>query len=80
MPAPPEPLILAVDLGTSGVKVALISLHGRVLGWETQPVGLQLTPDGGAEQSPREWWQAFVSTSRRLLARDSGAAQRVRAG
>src|SRR4029453_9329623 len=79
MSRPTEPLILAVDLGTSGVKVALITMHGRVLGWEAQPVALHLTPDGGAEQSPHEWWQAFVSASRRLLAHDQRAAGRVRA-
>ena len=33
-----DPVILAVDLGTSGVKVALITVFGRVLGWESQPV------------------------------------------
>ena len=48
-----EPIILAVDLGTSGMKVALISVSGKVLGWESEPVRLILTPDGGAEQSPQ---------------------------
>ena len=33
-----EPLILAVDLGTSGMKVALITVSGKVLGWEIEPV------------------------------------------
>ena len=79
MPAPTEPLILAIDLGTSGVKVALITMRGRVLGWESQPVALYLTPDGGAEQSPQEWWQALVSAAPRLLARVPQAAGRVRA-
>ena len=53
-----EPMILAVDLGTSGMKVALITVSGRVVGWEAEPVRLILTPDGGAEQSPEDWWQA----------------------
>jgi len=51
------PLILAVDLGTSSMKVALITAHGRVLGWESEPVRLILTSDGGAEQSPDDWWR-----------------------
>src|SRR5215216_6131033 len=62
-----EPSILAVDLGTSGMKVALITVGGSVLGWEIEPVRLVLTPDGGAEQSPEEWWQAFLSAAGRLL-------------
>jgi len=74
-----ESLILAVDLGTSGVKVALITVHGRVLGWESQPLALHITPDGGAEQSPEEWWQAFLTAARRLLARDLAPSRSIRA-
>jgi xylulokinase len=62
-------VILAVDLGTSGLKTALITSHGEVLGWESESIKLYLTPDGGAEQSPDEWWQAFLTTSRRLISR-----------
>ncbi|HPH94844.1 MAG TPA: FGGY-family carbohydrate kinase [Anaerolineaceae bacterium] len=72
-------VILAVDLGTSGAKVALITLHGRVLGWESQDVPLYLTPDGGAEQIPEDWWQAIISASRRLLARNLVSTEQVTA-
>src|SRR5512133_916683 len=72
-----EKLILAVDLGTSGMKVALITVSGRVLGWEAEPVRLILTPDGGAEQSPGEWWQAFLSAAGRLIKREQEAASGV---
>jgi xylulokinase len=61
---------LAIDLGTSGMKVALITTHGHVLGWESQPIGLYLTPGGGAEQSPDEWWQAFLTAAQRLIVRN----------
>ncbi len=61
---------LALDLGTSGVKVALVDAGGAVLGWESVPVALHTTPDGGAEQVPDEWWTGFVAASRRLVARD----------
>jgi xylulokinase len=64
-----DPTILSVDLGTSGMKVALITVSGKVLGWEAEPVQLYVTPDGGAEQSPDEWWGVFLSTAKRLLAR-----------
>lgn len=62
-----EPAILAVDLGTSSMKVALITISGQVLGWESQPIELHLTPDGGVEQDPEEWWQAFINCSKTLL-------------
>ncbi len=61
--------ILAVDLGTSGPKVALADARGRILDSELQETGLILLPDGGAEQDPAEWWQAIVAATRRLLAR-----------
>ena len=64
-----EPCFLAVDLGTSGCKSALITLSGKVLGWEFQEVPLKLLPNGGAEQDPRDWWKAFLFTARRLIAK-----------
>ncbi len=57
------PVTLAVDLGTSGVKVALVEDGGRVLGWESEPIRLLVTPDGGAEQVPDEWWSGFLAAA-----------------
>jgi xylulokinase len=74
-----EKLILAIDLGTSGMKVALITVSGKVLGWEVEPIHLLITPDGGAEQSPDEWWGAFLSAAGRLLKREQDAGPRVEA-
>ena len=74
-----DPVLLAVDLGTSGMKVALINIRGSVLGWETEPVSLQVTPSGGVEQSPDEWWSAFMVASKRLLGRGLVPVHSVRA-
>ncbi len=74
-----EPIILAVDLGTSGMKVALITVSGKVLGWEAEPLKLMLTPDGGVEQSPDEWWAAFLSASKRLIGKNQASASLIRA-
>lgn len=60
--------ILAIDLGTSGPKVALVSPEGVIQAWEFEPVGVRLLPGGGAEQSPAEWWAAIGRASRRLVA------------
>ena len=62
-----EACILAVDLGTSALKTALITVSGKVLGWEVCDIPLHLLPDGGAEQDPEDWWQAFLTTSKRLI-------------
>lgn len=65
----PIDCILAVDLGTSGPKVALVSVKGEVLACEIEPTPVMLLPGGGAEQSPDAWWQAVSKASRRLMAR-----------
>ncbi len=68
-----SPHVLAVDLGTGGPKVAVLSATGRVVSHAFQAVGLDLTDDGGAEQSPQAWWDAIAASARRALA-DSGVA------
>jgi sugar (pentulose or hexulose) kinase len=71
--SPEETYVLAVDLGTGGPKVALLSATGRIAAHAFQAVGVDLTDDGGAEQSPGAWWEAVVSSARRALA-DIGVA------
>jgi len=60
--------VLAVDLGTSGCKTALISRDGHVAGWSYRAVAMHLLPGAGAEQVPGEWWQAFLDSARQVLA------------
>ena len=74
-----EPVVLAVDLGTSGMKVALITMSGSVIGWEVEPIKLHVTSDGGVEQSPDEWWSAFITAGQRLLKREPSVKYVVRA-
>jgi xylulokinase len=62
-----EKYILAIDLGTSGPKSALISTRGEVIDYEFKNVDLLILPDGGAEQVPDQWWQAILDTARRVL-------------
>jgi xylulokinase len=62
--------ILAIDLGTSGPKVALYSAWGELIGCEFEPVPLILLPDGGAEQDPQDWWNSIRKATNRLLSRN----------
>ncbi|HPV42626.1 MAG TPA: FGGY family carbohydrate kinase, partial [Spirochaetota bacterium] len=64
-----EKYILAIDLGTSGPKSAIISTNGDVVDSEFMDVPLQLFPGGGAEQDPDDWWNAIMATSKKVLAR-----------
>ena len=60
--------LLAIDLGTSGVKLALTTVHGDIVGWAVEPLEVHLFHGGGAEQDPAAWWAAVVRATRRVLA------------
>ena len=47
--------ILAIDLGTSALKVALVSTAGEVVAAEQDTCQVRLLPGGGAEQDPEQW-------------------------
>ena len=62
--------VLAIDLGTGGPKVAIVSLEGEIVGHEFEPTTLLLGEGGKAEQDPEEWWSAISTAAIRLLDRD----------
>lgn len=74
--SPDDRLVLAVDLGTSGCKSALVSLDGRVHAWSFRPVALHVQ-GARAEQAPEEWWAAFLGSAGEVLAGDAGLRRRV---
>jgi xylulokinase len=61
--------ILAIDHGTSGVKTSLFSVHGERIDTETQKTPITFLPGGGAEQDPGLWWDALITTSRKLVSK-----------
>lgn len=73
VPTVGSPSILSIDLGTSAVKLALITTRGAILGSEVEPIPLSLLPEGGAEQEPEHWWSAIVRATRRMLERGVAA-------
>jgi xylulokinase len=72
-----DPHVLAIDLGTSGCKAALVSVSGTVVGWEFEGVETLLFPNGGAEQDPEAWWRAFLRVSKRLIGRGFVAPRQI---
>ncbi|MEJ2577856.1 MAG: FGGY-family carbohydrate kinase [Kineosporiaceae bacterium] len=70
-------VMLGVDLGTGGPKVALVDTDGTVLGHEAERTGITLLPGGGVEQDPEDWWRAIVLATRRLLDRGVVAPERI---
>jgi len=57
----PAPCVLAIDLGTSGPKVAIVSLQGALLATGRSAVATLHLPDGGVEQDPEAVWSATKS-------------------
>jgi len=68
MSEPTRRFVLAVDLGTGGPKVGLVSTRGDVAWWEHRPVATRRGPGGAATQDAEEWWRLVVESSRRGLA------------
>lgn len=61
--------ILAFDLGTSGLKAAVISSRATIVDSEIVPLDVTLLAGGGAEQHPSDWWNAMVKAAAALWAR-----------
>jgi xylulokinase len=59
--------VLSIDLGSSGVKVAVVDRAGAVLGHASAPLPTTFTADGGAEQDPELWWREIGACGRRAL-------------
>ena len=64
-------VVLAVDLGTGGPKVGLVSLTGTVAWAEHLTVHTRLLAGGGAVQDAAAWWDLITDAARRALS--SGA-------
>ncbi len=59
--------VLAIDLGSTGVKVALVDAKGTVLSSAGEVIPTIFTPDGGAEQDPTVWWEAIGRCARQAV-------------
>lgn len=62
--------VLAIDLGSSGPKSAVVSAAGKIMASAAEQVETILLPNGGAEQKPEAWWAAVRRTANKAI-RDS---------
>lgn len=62
-------LILAYDIGTTGVKTCLFDVGETIEMKGSASCGYELyiLPDGGAEQHADEWWQGMCASTRQIL-------------
>jgi xylulokinase len=63
------PMFLGIDLGTSGVKVVLITESGAVIGEASAPLTLTQPHPLWSEQDPEAWWHAVISAVTELGSR-----------
>ncbi len=59
-------IIIAHDVGTSGVKSALVDSAGNIMSNATHAYPLYTPQPGWAEQDPLDYWNAIVANSKRL--------------
>ena len=72
-----NPLILTIDLGTSGPKVGLFDAQAKCLAHEFEEVPLLLYDNGGAEQRPADWVNAIKNSYKRLIANSGIDPKRI---
>lgn len=59
--------VLALDLGSSGLKTAIVSDQGDVIARTYNPYGIILLPGGGAEQDAKMWWQLCMTSTKQVI-------------
>lgn len=75
---PDEPVLLAIDLGTTQIKVGFITPTGVLLGVSRSRYPIDVDPGTGrAEQDPEQWWLGLVQGVRDLTAMTAGRAGEV---
>ncbi len=62
------PYVLAIDLGTTAVKVAVVDPLGVVIASASEQHVSTSTLDGGVEQDAELWWQSIGRCSRQAIA------------
>ncbi|MBK3574722.1 glycerol kinase [Streptomyces sp. MBT65] len=62
-----QPLLLAVDQGTSATKALLVDAHGGVVASASAPLGIDHPRSGWMEQSPEDIWDSVLEAVAKCL-------------
>jgi len=71
--------ILAIDLGTSGPKAAIVSLQGEVIDHVFEKTRTIILSDQGVEEDPDEWWSTIISASKKVLKKTGISGRQIEA-
>jgi xylulokinase len=72
-------LLLAHDLGTSGVKSSLVTEKGSLIASWAGSYPTRSPDVRSREQDPEDWWAAIVANTRNLFSSNSGAVHDIAA-
>jgi xylulokinase len=72
-------LYLAIDVGTGGIRSALVDQNGTVLAICHQVHEQLVRQHGWSEQRPEDWWQGTIATIQDVLRKVDDAEHRVAA-
>jgi len=71
--------VLAIDLGTGGVKASVVDQAGQLMASGLSSLEMEILPDGGAEQDTEKIWAAVVEACKQALAAAAVPAQDIMA-
>lgn len=72
-------LVLALDLGTTGVRALVVRADGAIRGRAWQPLPMHFPAPGHVEQDPEAWWRASQAVMRAALAEARATARELAA-
>lgn len=72
-------LYLAIDVGTGGLRAALVDRSGQILAYAHQEHEQIVPQFGWSEQRPMDWWTGTIASIKHVLEKVPDAAKRVSA-
>ncbi|MEI3598652.1 MULTISPECIES: FGGY-family carbohydrate kinase [unclassified Oceanobacillus] len=70
-------LLMGIDAGTESVRVGLYDLQGKEVGIGVTEYQTFQPKPGWAEQNPREWWSALVTSTKKALSQSEASKEEV---
>ena len=71
--------VLAVDLGSGGPKVVLVSSRGQIVARASGSIETFHTPDGGGEQDANQWWRVTSDCVKQVVAQGVVPIEKIEA-
>lgn len=72
-----ERFVLAVDLGSSGAKIGVVSITGEIVWWTQVPLQTVYGPGGAATQDAEQWWRIVIDSTLQGLAEGPVSGEQV---